>query len=99
MRARFVRSHRATRSTIEGVIEEQRCYAEFFRLKLVEDVVCVVSTVEVADSGMVAPDNEVRATIIFTNQGVEDRFAWSSVAHRGRQDCKNRARRRAVVGQ
>src|SRR6266403_1980108 len=71
MRARFARSHRATRSTIERVIEEQWCYAEFFRLKLVEDVMRIIRTVVVADSRMVAPNNEMRAPIIFTDQRVE----------------------------
>src|SRR5258708_9846726 len=96
MRARFARSHRATRSTIERVIEEQWRYAEFFRLKLVEDVMSIIRTVVVADSRMVAPNNEMRAPIIFTDQRVEDRFAWSGIAHRGRPDRKDPACRLTV---
>src|SRR5258706_2641264 len=97
MRARFARSHRATRSTIERVIEEQWCYADFFRLKLVEDVMCIIRTVVVTDSRMVAPNNEMRAPIIFTHQRVEDGFAWSGISHRGRQDRNDPTCRRILA--
>src|SRR5579875_3195158 len=59
----------------------------------------VISTVVVADTGMVAAYDEVRATVVLAHQRVEDGFARAGVAHGGRQHAQNHALARIVVFQ
>src|SRR3989442_3629571 len=97
--ARFVRSHCAARTAIECVIEEQRYHSNFFRFELIEDVMCIIATVVVADTGVIAPNDKMRTTIVFSNQRMKDCFARAGIAHRRGQDRKNRACRRIVAGE
>src|SRR5260370_26934355 len=59
----------------------------------------IIGTVIVARSGVIAPNDEVGTTIAFSNQRVKDCFARDGIAHRRRQDRKNRARRRIVASE
>ena len=81
----------------ERVIEEQRRDAQLARRELAEDVVRVVRAVVVADTGVVAADDEVRAAVVLAHQRVEDRFARPGVAHRRRQHAQQHAILRVVV--
>src|SRR5579875_3243120 len=93
------RGHTVTGAAEEGVVEEHGRDAQFGRVKVGEDVVSIISTVVVADTGVVAAYDEVRATIVLTHQRVEDGFAWAGVAHGSRQHAQNHALARIVVFQ
>ena len=97
VRAGLGRCHGAARATEEGVIEEQWLDAQLARRERAEDVVRVVGAVVVADAGMVAADDEVRAAVVLADQGVEDRLARTGVAHGGREDAQQDAVGRVVV--
>src|SRR5262249_56050908 len=56
--------HRPAPLTPERVLEEHRLDVELVRLELVEDQLRVVGAVVVADAGMVAADDEVRAAVV-----------------------------------
>src|SRR5262245_33148460 len=64
---------------------------------MAEDELRVVSAVVIADARVIAPDDEVRAAVVLTNDGVEDRLSRPGVAHRGRQHGELRSRLRVVV--
>src|SRR3954452_21865847 len=49
--------------------------------KLIEDVMGIEGTIIAADSRVVAPDDEVRATKILANEGMKQRLARTRVAH------------------
>ena len=66
-------------------------------VELVEDLLRVVGAVVVADAGVVAADDEVRAAVVLAHDRVEDRLARAGVAHRRRVDGQQRAVRRVVV--
>jgi hypothetical protein len=53
--------HLPADAAVEGVLEEHRLDVELVRLELVEDQLRVVGAVVVADAGVVAADDEVRA--------------------------------------
>jgi len=67
------------------VLEEHRLDVELVRLELVEDQLRVVGAVVVADAGVVAADDEVRAAVVLAADRVPDRLARPGVAHRGRE--------------
>ena len=67
------------------MIKEHRDDAQLCRIELGKDVVRIIRSIIVADAGMVATDDEMRATIILAHQRVENGLARTSVAHRGRQ--------------
>src|SRR5438552_1681517 len=82
VRARLRRRHRTARLAPERVLEEHRLDVELVRLELVEDQLRVVGAVVVADAGMVAADDEVRAAVVLAAERVPDRLARAGIAHR-----------------
>ena len=78
------RRHRLRQLAEERVLVLERLDAQLAGLELVEDVLRVVGAVVVADAGVVAADDEVRAAVVPAHERVEDRLARAGVAHRGR---------------
>jgi len=68
------------------MIEEHRSDCQQLRIKFAEDVVGVVSAVIVADPGVVAPNDKVRASVVLADDGMKDRFARPGISHRRRID-------------
>ena len=93
----FARRHRAARLAPERVLEEHRLDVELVRLELVEDQLRVVGAVVVADAGVVAADDEVRAAVVLAADRVPDRLARAGVAHRGRERGEHDAVGRVVA--
>src|SRR5690242_19814127 len=60
MRAGFRRGHRITGTAEEGMIKKHGRNAEFRRVELGKDVLSVIGAIIVADTGMVAPYDEMR---------------------------------------
>src|SRR3982750_2086526 len=85
VRARLRRGHRTALLAPERVLEEHRLDVELVRLELVEDQLRVVRPVVDPDPGVVAPDDEVRATVVLAADRVPDRLARAGVAHRSRE--------------
>ena len=85
VRAGLGRGHPVAALAVEGVVEEERRDRPARRVELVEDVLRVVGAVVVADAGVVAADDEVRAAVVLAHQRVEDRLARAGVAHRRRE--------------
>src|SRR5215213_3608987 len=79
------RRHLTAHSAVERVLEEHRLDVELVRLELVEDQLRVVGAVVVADAGVVAPDDEVRAPVVLPADRVPDRLPGPGVAHRSRK--------------
>src|ERR1700730_12063094 len=75
------------------MIEKQRRHTQLLRFELIKDVMRIVGAVIVPYSGMIAPDDEMRATIVLSDQRVKDCPAWPRIAHRPGQADKNRDRR------
>src|SRR5437763_13907833 len=81
----------------ESVLEEHRLDVELVRLELVEDQLRVVGAVVVADTGVVAADDEVRTAVVLAADRVPDRLARPRVAHGGRERREDDAALRVVV--
>src|SRR5579862_4282493 len=99
MRTSFGGSHAAAFDAIETVLELKRRDSERDRIKLVEQVLGVVGAVVVADAGMVASDDKVRAAIVLANYRVKYSFARPGIAHGGRQYAEQHAIRRIIARQ
>src|ERR1700682_2864392 len=84
MRARARRCHAAAHRAVEGVLEEKDLDPELTRRVLVEDSMRGVGVVVIADAGVVAADDEVRAPVVAPHDGVEHRFLGTRIAHPGR---------------
>src|SRR5258708_34326327 len=89
MRARLRRCHSITCAAEKGMLEEQRRDTEFDRVKLREDVVCIISAVVIAHPGMVTSYNKVRTTVILAYQRVKNRLTWTRVTHTRRKYTKH----------
>ena len=48
---------------------------------LVENIVRIEGTVVIADAGMVAPNDQMGAAEILSDQGMQERFARAGIAH------------------
>src|SRR5215204_5544079 len=85
-----------TKQTEEGMFEEEWGQPDLPFLELIEDVLGVVVAVEgpaagvLAWSGVVAAYDKVCAAVVLAADGVEDRFAGSTVAHRRGEDGQHR---------
>ena len=90
VRARFRRGHRSARPAIESVIKEERRDTQLGGLKLIEDVMCVITAVVVPYSSMVPAYYEMRAAIVLPHEGMKDRLTRPRITHCGRQYCKDR---------
>ena len=91
VRAGLGAGHAAAALAVERVLEEERRDAHLAGLELVEDVLRVVGAVVVADAGVVAADDEVRAAVVLAHDGVEDGLARPGVAHGRREDAQHHA--------
>src|SRR5690606_24092215 len=76
---------------VEGVLEHERRDVDQLRVELLEDELRVVRAVVVADAGMVAPDDEVRAAVVLAGNGVEDRLARARLTDRRGEGAKPEA--------
>src|SRR3954465_1532268 len=83
--------------TIKGLVEEQRGDTNGVLGERLEDRLRVVRAVVVAQPGVVAPDDEVRAAEVLAHQGMEPRLPRAGVAHRRRVDGQHYAVPRIVV--
>ena len=72
VRARLRRRHPLAAVAPERVLEVQRRDPELARLELLEDLLRVVGAVVVADAGVVATDDEVRAAVVLAADRVPD---------------------------
>src|SRR5438874_7365789 len=81
------------------MLEEHRLDVELVRLELVEDQLGIVGAVVVADAGVVAADDEVRAAVVLAADRVPDRLAWPRVAHRRGERAQHDAFRRVVAAE
>src|SRR3989338_8216235 len=70
--------------TVKGTVELEDVDTEL-SVKCSRERMGVVSTVIVPDPGMIPAHNEVGTPIVAPNDGVEDRFAWTGIAHGGRE--------------
>src|SRR5260370_7909226 len=70
------------------MIEEHRRDAQFSRIELRKDVVSVIRAIVVAYTCVIAPHDEMRATIVLAHERVEDGFTRTGIAHGGRQHAK-----------
>ena len=68
------------------MIEEHGRDGQRLRVELVEDVMRVVCAVVVADPRVIAPDYEMRAAVILSDDGVKDGLARPGGSHRRRVD-------------
>src|SRR6266516_176651 len=91
--------HRVAGATEEGVVEEHRCDAQLGRVELCKDVVSIIGTIVTPYTCMIAAYNEMRAAIVLAHQGMEDRFAWTSVTHGSRKHTQDDTTSRVVVRQ
>src|SRR6266511_183328 len=78
VRTRFRGGHRPARAAPERMLEEHWLDIELVRLELVEDQLRVVGAVVVADTCVVASDDEVRAAVVLAADRVPDRLARRS---------------------
>lgn len=53
----------------------------FWHIEFIEDFLCVVGAVVVADSGVVSADNEVGDAVILADEGVQDCLAGAGISH------------------
>src|SRR4029079_10176453 len=74
--------HSPARPAVKRVVKKQRRNSELRRIKLVKDVVRVIGPVVVANTSVIATNNEMRAAVVLTDQGMKDSLAWSCIAHR-----------------
>jgi hypothetical protein len=79
--AGFFRCHSVALLAVERCVETDRRDAELAWLEFEELSLRVVGAVEIADAGVIASNDEMRATVILARDGVENRLAWSGVAH------------------
>src|SRR5260370_41520273 len=88
--AGLCRHHATASAAVEGVLELERRYPNLAGPKLIEDELGVVGSVVVSNPSVISPNDKVGATVVLSNQSVEDGFAWTGVAHRGRIDRQDR---------
>src|SRR5690349_13721373 len=79
------------------MVEEHRCDAEFRSIELCEDAMCIIGTIVVAYSSVIAPNDEMRTAIILTHECMEDGFTRPGIAHSGRKHTKYYTISRVVV--
>jgi hypothetical protein len=99
VRAGLGRRHPLAVEAEKGVLEEQRGYAQFVFVELLEDVLGIIGAVVAAHACVVAANYEVSAAVVLAGYGVEDRLARPRVAHRSREDRQDRPVPRVVAVQ
>src|SRR5262249_17328982 len=75
------RRHSITLAAVKSDVDLQRLGKKCAVPQLIEDVMRVEGTVVVADAGMVAPDDKVRAAEVLSNEGMQQGLARTGIAH------------------
>src|ERR671932_144965 len=91
------RCHLLGALTVESVFKLHRHNTQFNWIELIKDVLSIVGTVIVTNTCMVAPDDEMSTAVVLADQGVENCFSWTGVAHVGWINCQNHSLFREVV--
>src|SRR5512145_1419599 len=83
---RFVRAGASRRHAVAAVAPERDVHLERLRLErarwnLVEHAVRIERPVVLADAGMVAPHDQMRAAVVLAEKRVQQRLARTGVAH------------------
>lgn len=60
--------------------------AKLIEVDRVKDLLGVVSAIVVTYASMIASNYEVRTAVVTTEDSVEDRLTWSSIAHSSREN-------------
>ena len=94
MRTSFFGSNAAAFFAVERGVEAKRRDAELIGRIGEEFLLRIEGTVKAANTGVVTADNEVRASVIFAGDGMENGFARAGVAHSGGIDAEDGARGR-----
>src|SRR5262249_21986957 len=68
-------------AAIKRDVDLQRPSVKRPRPKLVEDGLRIVGAIKIADTGMIAPDNEMRTAEVLANEGMKERLARTRIAH------------------
>jgi len=72
-------------------IELERNDLQIGRREALEQLLRVERSIETSNAGVIPSDDEMRDTVVLSHQRVEDGFARSRVAHRGRKRGEQRS--------
>src|SRR4030095_57632 len=97
--ASLARRHSPAGPAIESVVKKEWRDPQLLRFELVEDLMCVISSVVIPDTGVISSDDEMRATVVLTYQRMKDRFTWTGVPHRCWHDRQNGSCRWVIAGE
>jgi len=89
--------HLAALLAVEGMLELQGDDADLIYREFVEDLLCLVCSVVLANAGVVTANDDMCTAIVLPADGVKDRLVRASVAHWGGVRSKHHAIRREVV--
>src|SRR5262249_17292722 len=97
-RAGFSRRHAVAFAAIKRDVDLQRLGVKRARPELVEDGLRIIGAVIVADTGMIASDNEMRTAEVLANERVKERLARTGIAHFDRvAGLDDRSRAKIIV--
>src|SRR5580693_8228617 len=96
MRTGLERRHRTASLAVKCVLEHQWRDSKLRRDEALEDFLCVVAAVVIADAGVIAPHDEMRASIVAPRDRMQYRLARAAVAHVRREHADHRAILRVV---
>ena len=75
------RSHVVAGFAEKAVVKKHRCYIYFFRLKIFKNIMGIIGTVIVPDTGVVPSYYEMCTPVIFPDKGMENRLSWTCISH------------------
>src|SRR6516164_2625291 len=75
------RRHSVTLAAVKGDANLQRFGLKRAVPQLIENAMCIERTIIIANPRMVAPNDQVRATEILANQGMQQRLARTCITH------------------
>src|SRR5215831_782133 len=81
VRTGFRRRHSVTLAAVESDVDLQRFGSKRAVPQLVEDVMRIERAIVIADPGMVAPNDKVRATEILADERMEQRLSRTCITH------------------
>src|SRR5437016_4474204 len=85
------RCHCIAGTTVESMVEEHRRDAKLDRIELGENGLCIIGAIVVPHTGVIAPNNKMRATVVLAHQGMENRLTRTGIAHGCREHTKDDA--------
>ena len=88
MRAGFVGCQLSALLAVKSMFELERDNAEGIGFELVEDLLSGVGIVVISDTGVIATDDNVRASVVLATNRVENGLSWSGIPHGGRERSK-----------